>query len=157
MNLFKSKKAQSAVEMCICIPIFMVCIFGAFDLTLMISGLMDTMIIARDSLREMSLVNESQQSKINEHGRKAVAALASRAQTPFLSFKFLKGSATPQNSSQDGIWVQNRAGKHNSPHLVQVCSDVKLLVPWMWGLKNNEPMRICASYYMIRQFQPPEK
>lgn len=141
MFKMKSKKAQSAIEMCICIPIFMVCIFGAFDLTLMVSGLLNTMIVARDSVREMSLIDKKTAVEVQNETTKIARAFASRSNERFISIK-------PEN-----IKVTGGNPTHNSPQLVQVCSEVHLLVPWMWGYRNNQPMKICASYYMIRQFK----
>lgn len=153
MFRLNNKKAQSAIEMCICIPIFMVCIFGAFDLTMVISGLMDTMVVARDSLREMSLEKASDAETIAKKGRQKAAALASRtqAEAPFLRFSFAN-TTTPSNS-RGKINVQSGDGVHNSPQLVQICSDVQLMVPWMWGIRNGNTMKVCSTYYMIRQFQ----
>lgn len=153
MIRFKNKKAQSAFEMCICLPIFMVCVFGAFDLSLMIAGLMDTMIVARDSVRTMSLVNSSDRNEIKRRSANNAAGIASRLNAPFISFGANgRGISSP---NQNGVFFADVGeATHNSPQLVQVCSNVKLIVPWMWGVRNGDQMKICASYYMLRQFMP---
>ena len=155
MIRFKNKKAQSAFEMCICLPIFMVCVFGAFDLSLMIAGLMDTMIIARDSVRTMSLVSKDNRDKIRKQAADTAAGLVSRLNAPFITFGANNRGISQGNPNQHGVFFADvGAATHNSPQLVQVCSNVKLIVPWMWGIKNGQQMKICSSYYMLRQFKP---
>ena len=151
------KKGQAILELAICCTVFMVCVFGAFDLVLMQVGLLDTMTLARDTLRATSLTKPKSaregamaKKQIKEEAVKFYNAMASGINGNKKHSFLIPSKATVQGKQGEvNIDVGNNV--HNAPVLAQVCTKVNLMVPQMWTKNGKSINKVCASYFMLRQ------
>ena len=131
----KTKKGQSIIETAICVPFFVFILFATLDFSLVVSASLDTMAVARDTLRSMSFVKAGSKNGIVRSGQGTLNSFWGSISSPFVN----QGQRPNIDSGNDDL---------NSPLLVQTCGVVNTTTPQIWGKKKTN---ICVSYFMIRQ------
>ena len=133
-RIHRTRKGQSIVETAICVPFFVFILFATLDFSLVVSAALDTMAVARDTLRSMSFVKAGSKNGIINSGKGTMNSFWGSVSSPFVQ--------------QGQSYVDSGNDDLNSPLLVQTCGVVSTTTPQIWGKKKTN---ICVSYLMMRQ------
>ncbi len=179
----QNQKGQALVELVLLIPLFILVVFGSYDLALMHTGLFDTMNAARNTVRRMAIVDAKKEDtkKIVKEGASTINQIASYTGGPVTLWGVR--NMTPQNVSggRQGNYdkkitelnggdamvnVSAGSGWANAPVIAQSCAYVQTILPSLWeGTKKvtvtsrngqrreADGLKVCASYFLYRQFQ----